>query len=86
MPAKKTKKPVEPKPVAKCPMCLTEYPYRPLDEPRYECTQCGEPGFDCCVAGTGVMCSSCEEDAEQDYWDDEEEFWEDGEEDFGEYN
>ena len=69
--AKRKKKMAESAPVlikfgAKCPMCLTEYSDRTVTEPVYECTACSLKGFDCCVAGMGVMCSSCEEN-EQEY-------------------
>ena len=71
--AKRKKKMAESAPVvkqvAKCPMCLTEYPDCPLTEPVYECTSCGRNGFDCCVAGTGVKCSSCEDEEDEEYDD-----------------
>lgn len=42
-----------------CPACGL---VRPLDDAHvYECPQCGKEAFDCCIAGTNVLCFECEE-------------------------
>jgi DNA-directed RNA polymerase subunit RPC12/RpoP len=56
----KTKKKTKAKPkLIPCPNgCGTE---RPEGEPVYHCVECNKEGFDCCVAGNGVICEECEE-------------------------
>jgi hypothetical protein len=68
----KTKKKEKAKPkLIPCPNECGEK--RPEGEPVYTCVDCGKTGFDCCIAGSGVICGECEfvEDEEQNFEDPE---------------
>jgi predicted RNA-binding Zn-ribbon protein involved in translation (DUF1610 family) len=65
----KTKKQQPAKPPEKCPACgLTT---TDSDPATYTCPECGKEGFDCCIAGNGVMCFECEEVEAEDAEDDD---------------